>query len=38
MFETCCAFDGQRPEVLRDLLEELLRPILKERALESLIT
>lgn len=38
MFETCCAFDGQRPEVLRDVLEEVLRPLLKELALESLIT
>jgi hypothetical protein len=38
MFETCCAFDGQRPEVLRDLLEEVLRPLLKELALESLTT
>lgn len=38
MFETCCAFDNQRPEVLRDLLEEVLLPLLKELALESLIT
>lgn len=38
MFETCCAFDGQRPEVLRDVLEEVLRPLLRELALESLIT
>jgi len=38
MFETCCAFDGQHPEVLRDLLQDILRPLLKELALESLIT
>jgi hypothetical protein len=37
-FETCCAFDGQHPEVLRDLLEDILRPLLKELALESPIT
>jgi hypothetical protein len=35
MFETCCAFDGQQPEVLRELLEHVLRPLLKEVALES---
>jgi hypothetical protein len=38
MFETCCAFDGQRPEVLRALLEEVLQPLLEELALESLTT
>jgi hypothetical protein len=38
MFETCCAFDGQRPEVLRDLLEKVLQPLLQELALASLIT
>ncbi len=37
-FETCCAFDGQRPEVLRDLLEDVLRPLLEELALDPVIT
>lgn len=38
MFETCCAFDGQRPDVLREGLAVILRPALKQMGLESLIT
>jgi hypothetical protein len=37
MFETCCAFDGQRPDVLRDGLAYILRPALRQMGMESLI-
>lgn len=36
-FETCCAFDGQRPDVLRDGLASILRPALRQMGMESLI-
>jgi hypothetical protein len=36
-FDTCCAFDGQRPDVLRDGLAVILRPALKQMGMESLI-
>jgi hypothetical protein len=37
MFETCCAFDGQRPDVLREGLAHILRPVLRGTGMESLI-